>query len=319
MKKILMSMASVVFALGLTTSCSEDGVNEANYEVTFAVEMEGEQASRAYNDGLKAEQLIFAVYEAGTANELVDLRQEGVRFSNLKAQIRTQLVKGKKYDFVFWAQPVGATSFSMPTNTRRIEVSYDNAKCNDDMRDAFCNITSTYHAGVNAADTTIILTRPFAQVNFATADWKEAVSAGVGDIETAVTIKNVFTQLNTLNGVAEGEVASVPVVFDYAPIPTAENDTINCDMNNDGIKEPYRWLAMNYVLVKEGQGNTSNMITLNIKGALVSNTVEVPNPPMQRNYRTNIVGNLLTTGAVFNVEINPIPVNDYNGGPDTWK
>ena len=331
MKKVLMSMASAVLALGLTTSCSEETPNVANYEVTFAVEMEGEQASRAYNDGKSAKQLIFAVYEAGTEKELTELRKEDVTFNEeLKAKVTTTLVKGKKYDFVFWAQPIGATTFSVPQNARRIEIDYKNAKSNDEMRDAFYTVMNNYHAGKNATDTVFILTRPFAQINFATADWAQAVSAGVGTIQTAVTIKNVFTQLNTLTGKSEGEIADVPVVFDFAPIPTAENDTLYCNMDGDDYPEAYRWLAMNYVLVNDGEpvkggGNTSNMVTLKIKGTaengdvLVDNTVEVPNVPMQRNWRTNIVGKLLTTDAQFNVQIKPEPINDYNGNPDTWK
>ena len=318
MKKVLMSMASAVLALGLTTSCSEETPNVANYEVTFTVEMEGEKASRAYSDGKSATQLIFAVYEAGTENELTDLRQDNIEFDELKATVTTQLVKGKHYDFVFWAQPKNATTFDV-TDMRHVKVSYQGANCNDDMRDAFYNVLNGFEAGVDVIPAVITLTRPFAQINFATDDWAQAVSAGVGTIQTAVTIKNVFTQLNTYNGDAEGEVTD-PVLFNFAPVPAGENDTIYCDMkNNDKVPEAYRWLAMNYVLVQKGEGHTSNMITLQISGATVNNTVEVPNPPMQRNYRTNIVGNLLTTGAVFNVEIKPEPINDYNGNPDTWK
>lgn len=310
MKKVLMSMASAVLALGLTTSCSEETPNVANYEVTFAVEMEGDQASRAYNDGQKAKQLIFAVYEAGTENELKDLRQEGVRFNDDKkpsAQVTTKLVKGKKYDFVFWAQPEAAATFDV-TDMRHVKVSYQNANCNDDMRDAFYAVLNTHHAGVDVIPAVITLTRPFAQINFATADWAQAVSAGVGEVSTAVAVQSVYTQLNTYDGSVAGEATAE---FKLAAIPSGENETLSCDMNNDGIKEPYRWLAMNYVLVP-ADASMSNGVTLNVKGATVDNTVAVPNVQMQRNWRTNIVGNLLTTGAVFNVEINPIPVNDHN-------
>ncbi|MBQ7941530.1 MAG: hypothetical protein IJ328_03860, partial [Muribaculaceae bacterium] len=45
---------------------------------------------------------------------------------------------------------------------------------------------------------------------------------------------------------------------------------------------------------------------MDVKSETVYNNIPVANVPMQRNYRTNIVGNLLTSGAVFNVVINPI-------------
>lgn len=306
-----MSLASAVLALGLTTSCSdEQGLNETT--VTFTVEMNGEQASRAYNDGLKAKQLIFAVYEAGTENELKDLRQEDVRFNDqLKATVTTQLVKGKKYDFVFWAQPEGSTTFTV-TDMRHIQVNYQNANCNDDMRDAFYQVLNTHHAGVDEIPAVITLTRPFAQVNFATADWEEAVSAGVGTIKSAMAVKSVFTQLNTYDGTVEGETTAT---FNLTDIPSGDNEMLLCDYNGDGIKEEYRWIAMTYVLVPPTTPTTpymSNGATLHVNGATVDNTVEVPNVEMGRNYRTNILGNLLTTGAVFNVVINPIPLEPDN-------
>ncbi|MBQ7941420.1 MAG: hypothetical protein IJ328_03305, partial [Muribaculaceae bacterium] len=49
---------------------------------------------------------------------------------------------------------------------------------------------------------------------------------------------------------------------------------------------------------------------MDVKSETVYNNIPVANVPMQRNYRTNIVGNLLTSGAVFNVVINPIYVDD---------
>lgn len=308
MKKVLMSMASAVLALGLTTSCSEETPNVANYEVTFTVEMEGEQASRAYNDGKKATQLIFAVYEAGTENELKDLRKENVEVKDLTATVTTQLVKGKKYDFVFWAQPLNATTFDV-TDMRHIKVSYQGANCNDDMRDAFYTVMNNYHAGKNATDTVFILTRPFAQINFATADWEQAKSAGVGEVSTAVAVQSVYTQLNTYDGSVAGETTAE---FKLAAIPSGENETLTCDANGDTMSEEYRWLAMNYVLVPASV-SMSNGVTLNVKGATVDNTVAVPNVQMQRNYRTNIVGNLLTTQTVFNVIIEPTPmIPDHN-------
>ena len=43
-------------------------------------------------------------------------------------------------------------------------------------------------------------------------------------------------------------------------------------------------------------------------------TIDYPMAPAKRNWRTNLVGNLLTEAAVIKVEINPMPENEYNLG-----
>lgn len=297
-------MASAVLALGLTTSCSEEQVNpagESDVKVTFTVNMEGKQGSRAYSDGYSAEQLIFAVYEAGAENDLKDLRQEDVRFNGLKATVTTKLVKGKTYDFVFWAQPEGAAAFDV-SDMRHIKVKYDGVS-NDELRDAFYHAENGFHV-TGAVNLDVTLYRPFAQLNFGTADWAEAVSAGVveSELQTQVAVQGVYTQLNTYYGSVEGETTAV---FTLANLPADPNKSLYCDADKDGKDEEYRWLAMNYVLVP-AEKMMSNGVAMDVKSSTVYNNIPVPNVPLQRNYRTNIVGNLLTTGAVFNVEISPI-------------
>lgn len=304
MKKFFMSMMGMVLALGLATSCSEEQVNpagESDVKVTFTVNMEGEQGSRAYSDGYSAEQLIFAVYEAGAEIDLKDLRQEGVRFSGLKATVTTKLVKGKTYDFVFWAQPVDAKAFDV-SDMRHIKVKYDGVS-NDELRDAFYHAENGFHV-TGAVNLDVTLYRPFAQLNFGTADWAEAVSAGVveSELQTQVAVQGVYTQLNTYYGSVEGETTAV---FTLANVPTDPNKSLYCDADKDGKDEEYRWLAMNYVLVP-AEKMMSNGVAMDVKSSTVYNNIPVPNVPLQRNYRTNIVGNLLTTGVVFNVEISPI-------------
>ena len=79
----------------------------------------------------------------------------------------------------------------------------------------------------------------------------------------------------------------------------------------------YTRLAMNYLIPVGKQGESHN---IDVAATFKANngeavTVSAPNAPVQNNYRTNILGNLLTSQVIFNVEIVPIfnePDNDID-------
>ena len=74
---------------------------------------------------------------------------------------------------------------------------------------------------------------------------------------------------------------------------------------------------MNYLIPVGKQGESHN---IDVAATFKANngeavTVSAPNAPVQNNYRTNILGNLLTSQVIFNVEIVPIfnePDNDID-------
>ncbi|MBQ7941366.1 MAG: hypothetical protein IJ328_03030, partial [Muribaculaceae bacterium] len=78
--------------------------------------------------------------------------------------------------------------------------------------------------------------------------------------------------------------------------------------------ENYKYLATAYVLVPGGDTQQLSDLTMEIKTGLNENiTLNVPNAPVQRNYRTNVLGNLLTNQAEFTVVVDPIYNEpDYN-------
>jgi hypothetical protein len=65
---------------------------------------------------------------------------------------------------------------------------------------------------------------------------------------------------------------------------------------------------MNYVLVNEGNNNPVTEVSFEVRegDATVLTSYTVPNVPLRRNYRTNIVGGLLTAEGTINVIIDPI-------------
>ena len=284
-----------------TASCSSDMEPTMGGEmpVSFSVSLGDDIDSRTISDGLKANQLKFAVFENGT--EITALAQK-VPVANKQATVTTKLVKGHTYQFVFWAQDSTCTAYNT-TDMSAITVDYA-ANCNDETRDAFYKMDS--FTVTEAFEKTETLTRPFAQINFLASDAAGVVK--VDQYQSQVTVTGVPTTLNTLAGTVAG---STDVTFDYATILPNEETLAGY--------ETYKYVAMNYVLAATDK-EMKNKVTLTVKdenGAEV-NTVTVANCPVQRNYRTNIFGDLFTLQGKFNITIDPIYAGEYNLPEKVW-
>ncbi len=291
MKKFLFLGAMAALLLG-TASCSSDMEPTMGGEVpvSFAIDLGDDIDSRTISDGLKANQLKFAVFENGT--EITGLAQT-VAVANKQATINTKLVKGHTYKFVFWAQNSACTAYNT-TNMSAITVNYT-ADCNDESRDAFYKMDE--FQVTKAFEKTEVLTRPFAQINFLADDAAGVV--GVDTYKSKVTVTGVPTTLNTLDGTVGTE--TTDVTFALATIP---NETL-------ADYESYKYVAMNYILAAtDKEMKTEVVLTVN-DGTQDVNTVTVANCPVQRNYRTNIFGSLFTVDGKFNIEIDPIYAGDH--------
>lgn len=298
----------------LAVSCNKGQVAEVPdgqmVDVTFTAALPGEMATKALGDGQTAKTLYVSVYENDAEKtHLGDLDKTAI-FTDLKTQVTFSLVKGKTYNFVFWAQAEGATCYDID-DLKNIKISYEGAVANDETRDAF--YATRKELKVNGALTeTIKLYRPFAQVNFGTADLFDAAAAGFIPAQSAFTATDVANVFDTFN--AEGKVegpATDKVTFAKAEIPGCGETLVT----KDGTK--YLWMTMNYILPvgKQGEKHISNVTAEFIPENGDPITASAPQAPVQNNYRTNILGNLLTSQVIFNVEIVPIfnePDNDID-------
>ena len=208
--------------------------------------------------------------------------------SGLKTTITLQLTTGKEYDFVFFAAaPNSIYSFDKANQT--VIANYTGLKANEESLDAFFN-TTTYKV-VGNATISAKLYRPFAQLNILTDDVTASTAAGFAPQDTKVVVKDVANKLNLVTGAVEGE---AELTYDYNALAAGKMTIKGKD---------YDYLAMNYLLVNEkktvevGFGVKS---TKNEERAITFNNV-----PVQRNFRTNIYGSLLTNALNVNVEIEP--------------
>lgn len=332
MKKILLSavaIASMLFA----ASCQREALDPAQQEgdvvtATLNIEVPAMPETKAIGDGQSALNLVFAVYDENGV-ELTNLRQgdwdnqigdvtDEVVFQNLKTSVTVNLVRGKVYTFVCWAQNKAAECYDFE-DMKNIGISYaDYNASNNDLRDAFYACVQTEKVTENFSQD-ITLKRPFAQINVGTTDFVAAQKAGleIENLYSTVTVKNAATTLETFTGKATG---AAEATFAYAAAP-AEDLIINKSMVvNDPqteIANKYGWLAMNYILVADGTDNGASSALAEVAFEIregestVITSYEVPNVPVQRNYRTNIVGGLLTAQGTINIIIDPIFNGEY--------
>ncbi len=100
------------------------------------------------------------------------------------------------------------------------------------------------------------------------------------------------------------------------------DQTLDVDLNADqkiADDEKFRYLSMSYILVNDAKDGASkaNLSVLQFtfkpeNGNEILFTEGVANVPVQRNWRTNIVGQILTGTIDFEVMIDKEYLGDYN-------
>lgn len=288
----------------LALACAKEpvgGGEEAG--VSFSIEVPGAQTTKAIGDGETAKKLYYQVFDKdGAAIEGLGVQTTDI--TGKTATVKFQLVKDQDYNFVFWAQTAadGYYTVDATDGLKKITANYAGKNSNDENFDAFYAVKKMTVTG--PVSETVKLTRPFAQINIATAG---QISAGTAtkDIDftgaaSAVTVKGIPTVFSPL-AATDVFTGNTDVTFAKAEAP-AGNITVN--------GKDYKYLAVNYVFAPVDGTVYDVNATLTIEGKDVSLTV--PTVPAKQNWRTNIVGDLLTAGADFTVVVDPV-----FGGDDT--
>lgn len=322
-------LTQVTFSVNLDdkgqTKAISDGLKADRLE--YAVYYADDRASSKYQIG---DYVAVLSDDDAVANGIAKIEENGDK--NWKVTLT--LAKNVKYDIVFWASAADAPyTFDEPAAQIIVNDDYT-GDANAENRDAFYGICKGY--SVISSDTKVELRRPFAQINFGSGDYVpyvtdlglkmtskidtkahdkvEEVRDAAGNLlypeRPAVAKCTVPNTLNVLDGTVEGEAV---VDFQLTKIPyetAAEDDDLDNDKDmvlmtgkKDGKDVVYHWMGMNYILA--GAESTINNIhaTFHYNGQDL--TFDVPNVPYKRNFKTNIVGNLFTGAAKFNVVVVP--------------
>lgn len=311
------ALAALVSASACQREALVDDTQAEEVEVTFTISTESAISTKSigYADTYEKELQLYVYKDGVLLDQLVPEIEDFDGVGDLDARATVRLVKGQDYDFVFWAQAEGKNYYSInPAYPPSVTVDYNGLNANEENRDAFYDVIEDFHVSAGMLPQNVTLRRPFAQINVGTTqeDIDAAKVAGVVIDKTSVTLSNVANEFNFFERTAEG---SVEVNFQSALIPA--QDLVVYSNKDYPTEHLYYYLSMNYILVADQTPGAKDVledykITF-WQGTREINTISVPNVPVRRNWRTNIIGeSLLTDYASFIITIDPHFYGEYD-------
>ena len=290
-------------------SCQQEKLEPVagNGTVTFTVEAPANVQTRAIADGQNVDQLVYEVWltpNIGTLNggqKLYQAETEMVSDGTVnKATLTLDLVNDQKFTVLFWAQVDAADAYNTNELTA-VTYAKNEYMANDESLAAFyavAYVNDCRHVkndGTTPTGSEVTLRRPFAQLNIGTLN--TATDYTVSLVNSEVTVSKVNNIFNVATSKASSD---APMTFHLAAVP---NDPSTLNVN--GVS--YQYAGMNYmfagdnvtvdykietkIIAENGSEMTGN----------VTNTVS--SVPLRENYRTNIVGNLLTSKLDYEIVV----------------
>ena len=270
------------------TSCSKDEemVSEESVQVSFSTELPKRIGTRASTTDLNVNKVVCAVFEdgeeIGTLREVITIQEgEDIVFA-------PRLIKGRSYDVVFWAMK--DKNYNVNDMTAITRASETTAAESD--FDAFTESVEVEVTGSKSE--TVTLKRPLAQLNLGVTldDWNAVASEetfGMKPTKMIITLTGKDT-FNALTGATTGEDKEVTYTLDVSGEDLVAGD------------ETYKSIAMCYVYPDAGQENIDITYTIyDQDNDVIREDVTIQNIPLENNYRTNVVGGLLTGTITYTI------------------
>lgn len=286
----LLSLAAL-----LAAGCAKESVQSVDSEgeavYTFTLTQSGSASTKSsFSDGTTANYLMYGVYNS--SGSIVDAlsvtgqpEEETFTDGSLTTEVTIALAKGNSYTIAFWAvaddNPY-TVSFADGTISYNEETALTS---NVEAYDAFYAVYETGEVS-GGQSVSVTLNRPFAQLNFGTDDLEEYYSAAETEtLLTKVEVTGGYSGINFLSG--EGISTDETLSFDYATVPSGEEFPYS--------STDYDYVSMNYLFTDSASSTVDVVLYLSTDGDDENaQTVEVSAAPIQRNYRTNVYGSLLT-------------------------
>lgn len=262
-----------------------DGLSRVTFHVgipNFIISRDNLAPSQGYGAveyGELANVVKYAVYQANTTPEgtkYVYVMEGDQEVENKKADVSISLATNTSYKVVFWAMTDTCGGYSLDWRNHTMTVNYSKLPANDESSDAFY---STEDVNVTGAEMNknINLVRPLGQLNLGEAQ------TSVDGLYTDVKVSHdAYSQLDLLTGIASGSKST-----------GKRGGAASNDIN---LKPGYYWIWMGYFLLGSGQRTVDVTATFynRLPGSTdnTGRTLVISNVPLQRNFATNITGNL---------------------------
>lgn len=313
MNKNLFKTFAIAAMAVLAGACAKEQVASGDgetVEMTFNVDVpETTITTKGLSDAAQVDELVFQVFLTGTKdknkhyeNKPVPELTQVVPVVDKKATVRVNLVKGQTYSYAFWAQSKG-TGYYDTSDLRAVKMNTGKVNANDPKMDAFYSFKE-YETASKSYSGHITLYRALAQINFGAkalnrSDSLQATASSV----TLSKVPDIFHPFWKTSETSEGKGE-----ITYANNAVVSNEKLAIgDKTN---KTEYDYLATVYVLANKADPmliDASATITLS-NGRTTK--VSVPNAPIQVNFRTNILGDLLNVDGVWNITVD----KEFKGG-----
>ena len=298
--KSVLRFAAAAALLVLAASCNKEAsVSEKEVPVTMNITLP-EIGTKAIADGLKVNKVHCIVFRNGNLISHSDVTKT-ITMSGKQATYTTRLISGQTYKIAFWAEVADNAYYTVDYASATVTATYGSVG-NDENRDAFFNAMEFTVTDATSA-LSVTLKRPFAQLNYGLSAADKALADAISPIAKAeVSLDGgAYTKLNLLTGEVSAP-ATVPVVFASAPVITSEK--LKVQPAGATAATEYEYLSMNYILVNQEVTPNATLKLYDASNALVT-TVNTSLVPLKRNYRTNIVGNLISEPAQINIVVDP--------------
>lgn len=293
-KNLFKSFAFAAVAV-IAGACAKEQVTSGDgetVEMTFNVDVpETTITTKGLSDAAQVDELKFQLFiKEGTDYKMV--QEQTVPVTDKKAVVKASLVKRQSYEAAFWAQTSG-TGFYETTDLRAVKMNIANVKANEPTMDAFWR-NDSFIAAPGMKPRSVTLLRALAQVNFGAVVPTGADALSI--TKSQVVMKGVPTTLNVLLGSKDkSHSGSEDITFqDNAPI-SGEKLMVG--------ETAYDYVATAYVFAPKADKMLTDISSTVTFSNGKTTTISTPNVPIQRNYRTNILGNLLNVDAEWNVNI----------------
>ena len=295
MKKLLYCAAAL--AAMFFTACQQEGLEPVAKEntVTYSVNVSN-AATKAVGDDLTAiDKLYYEVYRELEVGDLTKspIYEGEATVANGTAFVTLEFVKNQNFVVLFWAQDEDLTMFNHD-DLRKVTLVTPGAANNVNAQvfagsDEVINCVST--AGGN-----VTLVRPISQLNIGTSVESLTIGNAVSNSEVGL-VKTLTVKVAGLPSVYNVATKGVDVDAEYV---YTESVVLGETFNVAGVD--YAYVAMNYVGFAPEASTTADVeFTFETTEGDIAHAIA--NVPFKPNYRTNIIGNLITSENEYNVTL----------------